>query len=101
MQKPDGISRRSLLNAGASAFSILQVRKARAASNDRLKAGLGCGGRGTQAVVDLLTGNEHVELAGMADVFEDHLEQSLACAIPSSSPAMPASPWSATASPRR
>jgi hypothetical protein len=51
--------------------------------------------------VDLLTGNEHVELAGMADVFEDHLEQSLACAIPSSSPAMPASPWSATASPRR
>jgi predicted dehydrogenase len=79
MQKPDGISRRSLLNAGASAFSILQVRKARAASNDRLKAGLvGCGGRGTQAVVDLLTGNEHVELAGMADVFEDHLEQSLA-----------------------
>jgi predicted dehydrogenase len=72
MQNP-GISRRSLL-AGASAFSIL-----RAAGNDRLKAGLvGCGGRGTQAVVDLLTGNEQVELSGMADVFEDHLEQSLA-----------------------
>jgi len=85
MQNPDSISRRSLLKksslltAGASAFSILQPRVARAAANDRLKAGLvGCGGRGTQAVVDLLTGNEHVELTGMADVFEDHLEQSLA-----------------------
>src|SRR5580658_7801859 len=77
MQNSDGISRRTLLTAGASAFSLLQPRMARAA-NDRLKAGLvGCGGRGTQAVVDLLTGNEQVELTGMADVFEDHLEQSL------------------------
>ncbi|HTT66096.1 MAG TPA: Gfo/Idh/MocA family oxidoreductase [Bryobacteraceae bacterium] len=84
MQNPDGISRRSLLKqssllgAGASAFSILRPRAARAAGSERLKAGLvGCGGRGTQAVVDLLTGNEQVELTGMADVFEDHLEQSL------------------------
>jgi predicted dehydrogenase len=78
MQNSDGISRRSLL-AGASALSLLQPRGARAASSDRLKAGLvGCGGRGTQAVVDMLTGNEHVELVAMADVFEDHLEQSLA-----------------------
>src|ERR1019366_4773652 len=84
MQNSDGISRRNLLkqstflSAGASALSMLQPRVARAAANDRLKAGLvGCGGRGTQAVVDLLTGNEHVELVGMADVFEDHLEQSL------------------------
>jgi predicted dehydrogenase len=85
MQDSDAISRRSLLKqssllgAGASAFSILHTHAARAAGNDRLKAGLvGCGGRGTQAVVDLLTGNEHVELVATADVFEDHLEQSLA-----------------------
>jgi predicted dehydrogenase len=79
MQNSDGISRRTLLTAGASAVSLLQPRKSRAADNDHLKAGLvGCGGRGTQAVVDLLTGNEHVELVAMADVFEDHLEQSLA-----------------------
>ena len=78
MQNPDGISRRSLLGAGATAFSILRPRVARAAG-DRLKAGLvGCGGRGTQAAADLLTGNDNVELTGMADVFEDHLEQSLA-----------------------
>ena len=49
-----------------------------APSKDKLKAGLvGCGGRGTQAVVDLLTGTENVELVAMADVFEDHLEGSL------------------------
>ena len=49
-----------------------------ASSKDKLKAGLvGCGGRGTQAVVNLLTGNENVELVAMADVFEDHLESSL------------------------
>ena len=78
MQNPDGISRRTLLTAGASALTLLHPHPVRAA-NDGLKAGLvGCGGRGTQAVVDLLTGNEHVELIGMADVFEDHLEQSLA-----------------------
>ncbi len=60
-------------------YSLLHSPTARSAANPRLKAGLiGCGGRGTQAVVDLLTGNEHVELAAMADVFEDHLEQSLA-----------------------
>ena len=51
---------------------------ARGASTGRLKAGIiGCGGRGTQAVIDLLTGNPDVELAAMADVFEDHLESSL------------------------
>ncbi len=78
MENPEGISRRSLLGAGASALSLLQPRRARAADAP-LKAGLvGCGGRGTQAVVDLLTGNQDVELVSMADVFEDHLEQSLA-----------------------
>jgi predicted dehydrogenase len=51
---------------------------ARAQSRERLRAGLiGCGGRGTQAVVDTLTGNENVELVAMADVFEDKLEGSL------------------------
>src|SRR5579871_3906828 len=77
MRNPDGISRRSILGAGAAAFAILRARPARA-DGARLKAGLmGCGGRGTQAVIDLLTGNEEVELTGMADVFEDHLEESL------------------------
>lgn len=70
-------SRRSLLGAGA-AFTIVKPHLVRGAGKERLKAGLvGCGGRGTQAVVDLLTGTENVDLVAMADVFEDHLEQSL------------------------
>ena len=72
------VSRRSLL-AGASAFTILKPHLVRGAGKERLRAGIvGCGGRGTQAVVDLLTGAENVELTAMADIFEDHLEGSLA-----------------------
>src|SRR3974377_673693 len=51
---------------------------ARGASTGRLKAGIiGCGGRGTQPVIRRPPGNPDVELAAMADVFEDHLESSL------------------------
>src|SRR5690349_11544725 len=70
--KTTEVSRRVFMaTSGAAAL-------ARGASNGRLKAGLiGCGGRGTQATVDLLTGNPDVELAAMGDVFEDKLEGSL------------------------
>src|SRR5579864_7324016 len=73
MQSSNSYSRRSFL-AATSAMALARG----ASSKDRLKAGLvGCGGRGTQAVVNLLTGNENVDLVAMADVFEDHLETSL------------------------
>jgi predicted dehydrogenase len=50
----------------------------RAAGKEKLKAGLiGCGGRGTEAVADLLAGTENVEVTAMADMFEDRLEGSL------------------------
>jgi predicted dehydrogenase len=56
----------------------MRPQLARSAGKDRLKAGVvGCGGRGTGAVGDLLTGNKNVELVAMADVFEDKLESSL------------------------
>src|SRR5262245_62869628 len=72
------ISRRNLLGASATAFTIAKPWMVRAAGKEKLKAGLvGCGGRGTQAVMDLLTGAENVELVAMADIFEDHLEGSL------------------------
>src|SRR5436853_7261229 len=72
------LSRRNLLGAGATAFTIAKPWMVRAAGKEKLRAGIiGCGGRGTQAVVNLLTGNENVELVAMADVFEDHLESSL------------------------
>ena len=68
------LTRRDMLAATA----VLGIPGARAASDGKLRAGLvGCGGRGTQAVTDLLVGNENVELVAMADVFEDKLEGSL------------------------
>jgi predicted dehydrogenase len=68
------VTRRGMLTATAA----LAIPGARAASDGKLRAGLvGCGGRGTQAVTDLLAGNENVELVAMADVFEDKLESSL------------------------
>src|SRR5947207_13397076 len=73
MHSSHSLSRRSFLTT-TSALAMARG----ASSTDRLKAGLvGCGGRGTQAVVNLLTGNENVDLVAMADVFEDHLEGSL------------------------
>ena len=43
-----------------------------------LKVGLvGCGGRGTQAIADHLTGTENTQIVAMADIFEDKLEGSL------------------------
>ena len=72
------VTRRALL-AGTSAFTILKPHLVRGAGKEKLRAGIvGCGGRGTQAVVDMLTGNENVELTAMADIFEDHLEGALA-----------------------
>src|SRR5690349_4548875 len=70
----DSFSRRAFLAASAMALPAARG----AAANGRLKAGIvGCGGRGTQAVANLLTGNENVDLVAMADIFEDALEGSL------------------------
>ncbi len=70
-------SRRDLL-AGAAAFTIIRPELVRGAGNEKLKAGLiGCGGRGTQAVVNMLSGDPNVELVAMGDIFEDHLEGAL------------------------
>jgi myo-inositol 2-dehydrogenase/D-chiro-inositol 1-dehydrogenase len=72
--KPESneVSRRSLLQmsgAGATAFTIIKPELVRGAGNERLKAGLvGCGGRGTQAATQLLTGSENVELVAMGDI---------------------------------
>jgi predicted dehydrogenase len=73
----DDLFRRSFLK-GAAAFTIVRPGLVRGAGKEKLRAGIvGCGGRGTQAITDLLTGTENVELVAMADLFEDHLEKSL------------------------
>jgi predicted dehydrogenase len=79
------ISRRTILHksgtaaAAASSFLIIKPELVRGAGKETLKAGLvGCGGRGTQAVVDMMRGTENIDLVVMGDIFEDKLEGSLA-----------------------
>src|ERR1035438_6800952 len=73
-------SRRSFLTSAmaATAFTIIKPELVRGAGNEKLKYGLiGCGGRGTQAIQNVLTGCDNVEIVAMADVFEDRLEDSI------------------------
>jgi predicted dehydrogenase len=72
-----GVSRRSLV-AGASAFQIIRPELVRGAGREKVKFGVvGCGGRGTEAAINLMTADANTELVAMADVFEDKLESSL------------------------
>ncbi len=78
------LSRRSFLKdstmagAGASAFMIVRPELVRGAGRERLRAGLiGSGGRGTQAAVNLLSGDPNAELVAVADLMPDRLEQCL------------------------
>lgn len=77
----DDFSRRSFLSSamtGAAAFQIVKPELVRGAGKEKLKAGLvGAGGRGTQAIQNILTGCDNVELVAIADVFEDRLEECL------------------------
>ncbi len=57
---------------------IIKPELVRGAGKERLKAGLvGCGGRGTQAVVDMMRGTDNIDIVVMGDIFEDKLEGSL------------------------
>ncbi len=80
------VSRRSFLShstsasaaAGVTAFQIIRPELVRGQGSAKLKAGLvGCGGRGRQAVIDLMNGSENTEVVAMADIFEDKLEGNL------------------------
>src|SRR6266568_6383078 len=74
-------SRRSFLASSigaATAFQIIRPELVRGQGAPKMRAGLiGCGGRGTQAMENILTGCDNVEIVAMADVFEDRLESSI------------------------
>ena len=71
--KSDSVSRRGFLAkgvGGAAAFQIIRPELVRGFADEKLKAGLiGCGGRGTQAVENMLTGVPNVEVVALADIF--------------------------------
>jgi predicted dehydrogenase len=69
------VTRRAFL---ASSPAALQIAQAQQQPDRPLRAGLiGVGGRGRQAVNDLLTGAQNVEVVAMGDIFEDQLERNL------------------------
>ncbi len=83
--KPEDLSRRqfcrntAITTSGLLALPITMEAFAYPAGSEVLKlAVVGCGGRGSGAVVQALTADEQVELVAMADAFEDRLEDSLA-----------------------
>jgi predicted dehydrogenase len=67
------ITRRDFTKVSAAAgFAILSASKAKAQSSETLKFGLlGCGGRGTGAAMQMMQGNDNVQLIAVADLFED------------------------------
>jgi predicted dehydrogenase len=81
MQMKQSTSRRSFLASsigGAAAFQIIRPELVRGQGNPKMRAGLiGCGGRGTQAMENILNGTDNVEIVAMADIFEDRLEGSI------------------------
>ena len=80
MSEPSQTSRRAFLKgttaavAGASLAANLSVaRSAHAAGDDIIKVALiGCGGRGTGAVVQMMNADKGVKLIAVADAFEDN-----------------------------
>jgi len=82
--KEKKINRRSFVkNTTISSGALLTVpfsleAMANSSNNKKLKlAVVGCGGRGTGAVVQALRADKDVELVAMADAFLDKVEKSL------------------------
>jgi len=73
----DFVKQTSLVAGGLLAMPVLSNANYFAGSNDVIKvAVVGCGGRGTGAVVQALSTNQNVQLVAMADAFRDRLDGS-------------------------
>jgi len=72
-------TRRAFIQGTAAAAATVSLASgAFAAGDDTLRIGLvGCGGRGTSAVVEALRADPKVKLVAMCDAFMDRLEDSL------------------------
>ena len=75
------ISRRKFIAAGAAASAAISgfpFVRTKAQSVRPLKIGvIGCGGRGTGAVVDAINAAPDIHLIAMADPFRDRIDQRL------------------------
>ena len=74
----DGISRRSFIKSSAAFGAGLALAQNRlfAGGSEKIKVGLvGCGNRGTGAVMDIVAADETVEIVALGDLFEDKVEK--------------------------
>jgi predicted dehydrogenase len=83
-QTTSGASRRDFLKTstavvvGSGLASGLSIPGAFAAETDEIRVGvIGCGGRGTGAIDNVLSAAPGVRIVAVADLFKDRLEQSL------------------------
>jgi len=79
--KPDQISRRDLLKAGAAVSAGALVSpgsRMYAAGSDKMRVAMvGSGSRGTKDAIDCLKSAEGVELVAMAEIFQDRIDSAL------------------------
>ncbi len=67
-----------LLATTAAGTHLTLSRSVHAAGSDTIKIGLiGCGGRGSGAAADALSGDPNTQLWAVADVFPDKIESSI------------------------
>src|SRR5436305_15154184 len=79
METTGKVSRRDFgkMSAAAAGFAIIssKVMASEPSSTDTLKIGLlGCGGRGSGAIEQMLQGNENVKVIALADLFKDKVD---------------------------
>jgi len=73
----DFVKQTSLVAGGLIALPVFSKANYFAGANDVIKiAVVGCGGRGTGAVVQALSTKQNVQLVAMADAFKDRLDKS-------------------------
>jgi len=76
---PTRITRRDFVKRTAAAVALGQVPHVFAAGSDRIRIGLvGCGARGTGAVMNSIVASPGVELVAVGDVFQDQIDSCLA-----------------------
>jgi len=80
-QQNNGFSRRNFIKSTAAisaAATLAGSSRLFAAGSDKLRVGLiGCGGRGTAAVQDILRASKSAEVVALGDLYEDRLQQCL------------------------
>ncbi|MEL6721229.1 MAG: Gfo/Idh/MocA family oxidoreductase [Bacteroidota bacterium] len=75
MKRRSFVKASSMMASGTLLMPSMLAAKAHIDGSDAIKIGLiGCGGRGTGAIVQALQSGQNVELVAMADAFKDRLE---------------------------